>query len=355
MTLVSRRWFQFTLRSVLLFMLVSVLVCSYLATRMYHARQQRKAVEWIERESAPTAHYSPPGSVLYDYQFDPTSTKCISEQGRSRHPSEPQWLRNLFCDDFFHDIVAADVSRDDQMEKLAAFPYLRKLALNEQGMGYTTVTDSGLRNLAKLRYIETLDLSFLSITDTQLSYLKSLTALRDLGLRNSQLTDDAPIEELTRLTALQTLDLSDVSLTGQGLEKLACLTALRDLNLADNPVTDSGLAHIASLVKLESLNLSGNIISDGGLRILSGMVQLRKLNLVLTSVTDAGLEFLKHLHQLEELHLDSTGITDAGILRLSALTNLKHLSIHDTKVTADGEARLRKALPGCSISRKESD
>ena len=42
------------------------------------------------------------------------------------------------------------MSRDDQMERLVAFPYLRKLVTNEQGIGYTTITDSGLQHLAKL-------------------------------------------------------------------------------------------------------------------------------------------------------------------------------------------------------------
>ena len=90
-------------------------------------------------------------------------------------------MRNLFGDDFFHDVVAADVTRDDQVEKLVAFPYLRKLVFNEMGEGFTTVTDSGLKCLAKLHRLESFDGA---VAEEQLSYLKSLTSLRDLRVRS---------------------------------------------------------------------------------------------------------------------------------------------------------------------------
>ena len=55
------RWYQFSLRSLLLLMLATSLVMGWVSTTMLEARRQKEAVEAIEKLG---------GSVQYDYQLD---------------------------------------------------------------------------------------------------------------------------------------------------------------------------------------------------------------------------------------------------------------------------------------------
>ena len=82
----QNRWYQFSLRTLLIGVLVLSLPLSWFACRMQKARRQREAVEAIERAG---------GLVIYDWQssgfgFEP-----------SAEPSAPKWARTLLGDDFF--------------------------------------------------------------------------------------------------------------------------------------------------------------------------------------------------------------------------------------------------------------
>jgi hypothetical protein len=125
------RWFQYSLRSLLLFMLVASLGMSWVAVRMKRTRQQDEAVEEIKKLG---------GFVQYDYEaYHPGA-----------EPSGPAWLRSLLGENFF--ATAVDVvlfsSRvnDTGLEHLEGLTKLQTLNL----IG-TQVTDAGLEQLARLR------------------------------------------------------------------------------------------------------------------------------------------------------------------------------------------------------------
>ena len=75
-SLVSRHRFQFSIRSLLLFVLVVAVVCSWFAVKMQQARRQREAVKIA---------YDLSGTVVYDYQ--------VGSSGSSVKPPAPAWLR----------------------------------------------------------------------------------------------------------------------------------------------------------------------------------------------------------------------------------------------------------------------
>ena len=60
--LIFRLRFQFSILSLLLLTLVVAIPCSWLATEVKQAREQREVVKWIESAGG--------GVVLYDYQLD---------------------------------------------------------------------------------------------------------------------------------------------------------------------------------------------------------------------------------------------------------------------------------------------
>ncbi len=122
------RWFQYSLRSLLLLTLLVSLVMSCVAVRMQRARRQDEAVEEIEKLG---------GQVQYDYE------------AQGVNPPGPAWLRNLLGENFFATVVAVDLSlqqvTDAGLEHLKGLTQIQTLCLVQ-----TMVTDEGVKKLQRL-------------------------------------------------------------------------------------------------------------------------------------------------------------------------------------------------------------
>ena len=83
--LVFRRRFQFSLRSLMLLVVVVAIPCSWFATAMKAAREQRTAVEAIEKLG---------GFVNYDYEYDDTDRFAPepASMGPARQLALTAWL-----------------------------------------------------------------------------------------------------------------------------------------------------------------------------------------------------------------------------------------------------------------------
>ncbi len=129
-----RRWYQFSLRTLLVAFMVLGVPLSWFAARMERTRKQRKAVEAIQRLG---------GSVEYD-----------------RHMPSLTWLRCWLGNDFFDEVETVDV-------------------LNIQ------ITDAGLEHLDGLTNLKRLSLDGTRITDGGLEHFRGLTNLQELNLLGS--------------------------------------------------------------------------------------------------------------------------------------------------------------------------
>lgn len=238
------RWFQFSLRTLLLFVLLVSIGMSWVAVRMQKAKKQREAVEAIEKLG---------GAVSYDYQVDQAGQFTDKTE-----PAGPAWLREVLGQDFFANVVAAQVNTDSGMEKLKAFPHIQSLQI------VGAVTDAGMK------------------------HVKGLSQLRELLLQGVPITD-------------------------AGVAHVEDMSELRTLDLAATRITDHGLEHFKGLRQLQLLSIWGNQITDTGLGCLKTLSQLRTLSLYRTQITDAGLEHLKALPQLNTLVLGETAVTDEGM------------------------------------------
>jgi hypothetical protein len=208
----KRRWFQFSLRTLLVFVTFCAICCSWFAVKMQQARQQRVAVAAILKLG---------GSV------------------DRPELSKPAWLRNLLGNDLFSNVQAANFFgtqvTDADLENLKSLTQLRFLNLER-----TQVTDTGLENLKGLNELEELNLVETKITDAGLEKLEGLSQLHVLCLGDTQVTD-AGLEHLKGLSELQELQLFDTQITDAGLEKLTILKQLRSLPLERTKVTDAGV------------------------------------------------------------------------------------------------------------------
>ncbi|MCE9543933.1 MAG: hypothetical protein K8T25_00180 [Planctomycetia bacterium] len=170
-----RRWFQFSLRTLLILTTVSAVGFAWLGWWSHKARQQRAAV---------AAFIQAGGSVGYDISSD-----------RFKQPVYwPVWLIQDRSIDYF-------------------------VSVNLVELRNAKVTDSGLEHLKGLTGLRRLDLDGTQITDNGLEHLKGLKALQTLWLNETQVTDNG-LEHLRGLTTLQWLRLDGTKVTDAGVARL---------------------------------------------------------------------------------------------------------------------------------------
>jgi hypothetical protein len=271
----KRRWFQFSLRTLLIGVTLLAAACSWFGGKMERARRQRAAVDCIGKHG---------GSVVYDYQLD--------ELGNVRSdaaPPQPSWLRSLSGDDIFTSVV--DVTFDQ------------------------STTDAGLPHLTGFDQLLELCLDDANITDAGMENLKALEYLRVLRLCGTKITN-AGLESLKGLTQLERLTLSGTKITDSGLKSLSGMQQLHQLELERTLVTDAGLEYLKGLASLQSLDLWDTQVTDAGLMKLSRLTNLQSLYLGGTRVTNIGLEHLMRLKRLQDLDLRGTHVTDEGVAKL---------------------------------------
>lgn len=245
----------------------------------------------------------------------------------------------------------------------------------------TEVTEEGLKELANLHRLESLELGAVGRAGMKvIGKLKNLTelslavddetrkGLEELaGLQNLRAlrlwADNEDLGALPNLNNLTSLDLSGCrpegeyrGVTDKGVEALARFERLSVLNLGSTGVTGEGLE---KLTNLEELNLSLAPVTDKGLKDVGRLRKLTKLNLKLdfrvkgTKVTAKGLEPLAGLENLIDLRLRGVPITGAGLRKLEGLKKLQRVEFDlDRKDVTDdvlGALRESRLLHVCSL------
>ncbi|MCX7424781.1 MAG: hypothetical protein NTW96_04010 [Planctomycetia bacterium] len=194
------RWFQYSLRSLLLLVTVCAIGCSWFMVKMQAANRQREAVKSLRKF---------PGHIQYDYQ----------RSDNRREPPGPPVLRRLLGDDFFAHVEFVCLGADEDFTEadavcLASLPLLKDLRLCG-----AWISDTGLAHLEGLSQLETLDLSFTKVSDAGLAHLAGLAQLRDLNLSGTKVTD-AGLLHLAGLAELRDLDLSGTKVTDESVRRL---------------------------------------------------------------------------------------------------------------------------------------
>ncbi len=145
----KRRWFQFSLRTLLLIIFLASVGMSTLGVKMHRARKQRQIVAAILKLG---------GGVQYDYHDGICDPR--------KHPPVPAWQLKVFGDDFFSDVVGVG--------------FFRKAHLRDEDL-------ARLENLAQLEFVM---LERVPITDKALEHFKGLGNLRYLSLVGTQVTEE---------------------------------------------------------------------------------------------------------------------------------------------------------------------
>jgi internalin A len=152
--------------------------------------------------------------------------------------------------------LRSTATSDAGLKEVAELKGLRKLNLS-----FTKVTDAGLGHLAALPRLEWLDLSGNvqgnpGFTDAGLKDVGRITTLKFLDLSSAPNVTNEGVKHLAGLQELHTLDLSYTKVTEAGLKDLAGLKALRRLNLHGVKMTPAGFKELATFKHLQALGIA---------------------------------------------------------------------------------------------------
>ena len=215
----KRRWCRFSLKTLLVVMLVSCLGFAWIGHRLHRARENRARVAASEKpiKTAVAAIEESGGTVVW--------------KNKSLRPHT--WLEEQFddpggADDPVGVVKVTEVTFSDD------------------------ATDADLVHLKDLIALEVVDISNWStfpdrgknVTDGGLEHLKGLTHLTKLKLFRRTNVTDAGLEHLKGLTNLEELRLSGTQVSDAGLQHLKGLKSLLWLILEDTDVTDEGVRNL---------------------------------------------------------------------------------------------------------------
>jgi hypothetical protein len=201
--------------------------------------------------------------------------------------------------------------------------------------GLTRISGAGLRALAPLTCLVSLDLGSCLVRDTEMSGLGSLVSLTSLklSLTRSEYSpvSDSGLAELASLGRLKILELGRFSrITGVGLFALSLVNLLElDLRYCES-ITDVCLGALVSAQLLERLCLRGCVrVTCVGFSVVAPLPSLLNLDLSLcTSVSDEGLLGVVRFSKMLSLDLSScTGVTLEGVGVLTSATRSSRLVV----------------------------
>ena len=331
-----RSWRQFSLRTLLLVMLVLSVCLALFAWRLERAREQAAAVATIRKLG---------GEVRHDYHFKEEGHYFSAQVPRANSPY-PDWLVTGIGEDFFHRVVCVshgfrEPNSEEEIHQFwQSIQELRdsdKLQANDGWL-------RGKESLEALRHhdrLQMLALTQCNLIGGDLQPLRGLKSLRSVFLRDNVIVDEGA-EHLATLASLAFLDVERNGIGDEGVQALCrgC-TNLEMLGLGGNPVTDRGLARLNSLSRLRTLSLDETMITDAALAPIGKIPTLECLSLHSTSISDEGLGHLAALVNLERIYLNDTQVTGTGADQLGRLVRLRSVAICGT-TTEDGVASLLK-------------
>jgi hypothetical protein len=216
-----------------------------------------------------------------------------------------------------------------------AVPALKYLNLNH----CCDVTEAGQKYLAKLHYLEVLQLDRApSRNREKVTQFSLLTKLKELNVCFSDLPTDAALK-LSGCRDLQILDISLSTITDQGLKHISRLPALTHLDLTTcEKLTDVGFLEVGKIVTLQVLKLAFTSVTDEGLSGLTNLPRLTALDLEGCDELseDCGQE-LRDLVAVKKLNLDGCySVADTTLQDLSYMPSLTALSISSDCITDKG-------------------
>lgn len=191
------------LRAAIGCVLVVGMACGWLAMGRQKAAKQVEAIRAVEQAG---------GRVYLDYQWR------HGKPVRDAKPPQVAWLRRLVGGQMFDRAVAVDLRAVREPNELV--PWLRFMPyVQDLEASGTSLTDTALERIVLLHEITHLRLDDTNVTDQAFNSLARLPKLRFLSLARTQVSDQG-VSALARCRGLRNIDLSGTQCTRSAIDKL---------------------------------------------------------------------------------------------------------------------------------------
>jgi Leucine-rich repeat (LRR) protein len=225
----KRRWFQFSLRTLLL---ATAFVGLVLAPIVYY-RQLAYRQQQIKAE---------------------LEVHRIRLNGGKEQSVRPNWLKNILGDDsagldttihvYANRGSISDSALEQSITKLNQLPNVTTLNFADK-----QISDEELAHFRRLTNIHAVFLDQALVTENGLKYLRGYKNLQTLALLGTQFGDSG-VKELANHPNLSTLWLQNTKVTDEGLLELRLLKKLRFLDVSETRITDVGMKNLQGLQTL---------------------------------------------------------------------------------------------------------
>jgi Leucine-rich repeat (LRR) protein len=223
-------------------------------------------------------------------------------------------------------------------------------ALKELNLASSPVTDVGIIGLERIATLEVLNLYYCRHI-TSVTSLRQCTALRELILEGTSVTDAAGLECIVTLTKLSLMSTRITSVSS-----LRQSPSLRELNISNTQLTAAGIEGLDEIGTLQCLKAGWSAPLDAS--TLRRCRSLREVHLLIVDEPDAVLAALADMSTLEvlklsfclkvhdvsalarsvslrDLDLDGSAVCDAGIAGLERIPSLTWLSLNSCESTTN--------------------
>jgi hypothetical protein len=321
-TIMKRPRLRYSVRSLLLFVLMACLFCGWVAHEIRRCRDRQDALARFKRIGVQVA-FDESGQIGFRrWLISKIYGDNLVRQVRGLQFGYDSGVS-------FLNAHGQDHSGED-LQLVRHFPEVAELFF-----GGNRITNEDLQVLRDLRQIKRLYILWSpNVTDEGMANLDNLTEVETLAIDFTPVSDDG-LKHLSSMSNLQFLSLAGTNVKGKGLRYLTHLNRLCYLNLWAAPFTDNGLKLVMEISKIERLELGATQITDDGVRYFAGSKTLRGVGLGRTSITDRNLEVLLNLPTLRSLSVARTQISQAGVQRLKAM-HLDHLVTSSAAYSLDG-------------------
>lgn len=227
--------------------------------------------------------------------------------------------------------------------------------IRDQGMVHgitvskSSVTDAGLRHLAKFRFLSSFKADSTKLSDASIAPLIAANARLEILYLDRTEIGDATIEAAIKHPKLRALSLVETKISRDATAKLKGMPHLDWLLLSGTSVDDAALIGYSQLKKLSTLELDSTQVGDAGVQEVAHCPSLEYLTLRSTRVTDKGVAALAESNTLRSLELSSTAVTDKGLEKLKGLRSLKSLMVDDTPITEKALKEFERTRPDVRI------
>lgn len=283
-----RPWFQFSLRTLLLAMLVFGCGLSWFADKKMKSRKAWKPIRMMQSDTASFA---------------------LDGLDRNHGWSNGNWLeRQLGID----------------------------LPISPRSATLWGVTSNGnaIAGLSHLKQIESVRLedfirpATYELIDDEMSLLSKLPMLNSLKISSNQFTGEG-LRHFAGNTRIRTLDFS-----------------------GSKTLSSKGISSIEFLPSLETLNMQGNGLPTGLFTVLPRSTSIKSLDFSDTYISDYVVVELREMQNLKVLNLRRTKVTDVIVGYVGYHTvfpSLKEIDVRQTRATAKGIARLKARRPQLTV------